>query len=467
MSTHQPVKSADLLARPDYAKSIANKLLSRTKINKIYKSGLFLSGIRRVGKSTFVKSDLMPELARQNAIPVYVDLFRASKDGMSTTEAIEKALDKKLEEIKSQQTPSALSRFSKIMSIFSSKMEKKSVERGGSIGFNIGVLKAERFSKRVSEAAEPTAKVEQDLHNKITGAIKQHNKDIVLIIDEAQEALALSDGFSTLKMLKSVRDDINVEGGDRPRFLVLATGSHRGMLHMMATRVNQPFHGAHLETFQTLGKEYVEWELKNLSNENPEIEWPSLEAAEKGFSILGSRPEFFLRAMSNHAEHPTADPDNTFIATCFQISKDVNYFQKDEILKLCGDLECAIFDRVCMSDESTKVMLTSKEALKYYSELTNSVVTAQHVQFALDKKLVRYNFVYAVGGVNGHYNAVDESFRDFWLKDRGLVRDQVQALADHQEMAHDAPPQNPDASEATEMNECDGDESTQPRLGGA
>lgn len=430
-------KAVDFLARVEYAEHIANKLLGRTRLTKSYKSGLFLSGIRRVGKSTFVKRDLIPELQKRGALTVYVDLFTARNDGMSTSAAIEKAIDDALKNVVKMPPPSAISR---LMSIFSSGMQKKSVEKGGTLGFDLGIIKGELSSKRISESKDDRPEKAQTLEEKITKAIEKHQKDFVLIIDEAQEALSLNDGFNTLRMLKATREACNIDDGDKPRFLLLATGSHRGLLHMMATKTNQPFHGAQFETFQTLGKEYVEWELQNLVNEDASLQLPSLEAAEKGFSILGSRPELFLRAIESHAAHPTNDPDNTFISNCFQLSKSVNDFQKDELLKLVGELECAIFDRVCLADESTKVMLTSQEALQYYSERTGNVVTSSQVQLALERRLVRYNFVYAVGGVNGHYNAVDEDFRDYWLKDRGLVAHEKEVEQDHE--ASTAPPQH-------------------------
>ena len=41
-------------------------------------NGLFLAAPRRTGKSTFLQSDLMPELAHRQVVVVYVEIGRAS-----------------------------------------------------------------------------------------------------------------------------------------------------------------------------------------------------------------------------------------------------------------------------------------------------------------------------------------------------------------------------------------------------
>ena len=53
---------------------LAEDLLRRL-VDPAYKSGLFLSAPRRTGKTTFIKSDLLPMLEEAGAIVIYADLW--------------------------------------------------------------------------------------------------------------------------------------------------------------------------------------------------------------------------------------------------------------------------------------------------------------------------------------------------------------------------------------------------------
>ena len=64
-----------LFPRPDYAKALADQLLSPSGLHTGVRSGVFLSNIRRVGKSTFLRNELVPELRQRGAIVIYVDLW--------------------------------------------------------------------------------------------------------------------------------------------------------------------------------------------------------------------------------------------------------------------------------------------------------------------------------------------------------------------------------------------------------
>ncbi len=59
--------------RPDLAKRMAEVALGIDPLGG--SSGLFLAAPRRTGKSTFLTVDLLPELRRRGAVPVYADLW--------------------------------------------------------------------------------------------------------------------------------------------------------------------------------------------------------------------------------------------------------------------------------------------------------------------------------------------------------------------------------------------------------
>ncbi len=61
--------------RPDLAHEMATQLLSPGVLDQGLRSGLFLSGLRRTGKTTFLRQDLIPALENAGALVIYVDLW--------------------------------------------------------------------------------------------------------------------------------------------------------------------------------------------------------------------------------------------------------------------------------------------------------------------------------------------------------------------------------------------------------
>ncbi|MES2037810.1 MAG: hypothetical protein V4495_08240, partial [Pseudomonadota bacterium] len=78
--------------RPELAQELCNRLQGKGLSDA--RSGLFLAAPRRVGKSTFLREDLVPEISQRGWLPVYVDLW-ANKErdpALIITEAIKKHL---------------------------------------------------------------------------------------------------------------------------------------------------------------------------------------------------------------------------------------------------------------------------------------------------------------------------------------------------------------------------------------
>ena len=70
---------ADVFRRPSLAAELASRLLRPGVLDEGLRSGLFLSGLRRTGKTTFLRTDLVPELEDQGALVIYVDLWSDTK----------------------------------------------------------------------------------------------------------------------------------------------------------------------------------------------------------------------------------------------------------------------------------------------------------------------------------------------------------------------------------------------------
>ena len=61
--------------RTELAHPMARQLLKPGVLDEGLRSGLFISGLRRTGKTTFRQSDLVPALEAAGAIVIYVDLW--------------------------------------------------------------------------------------------------------------------------------------------------------------------------------------------------------------------------------------------------------------------------------------------------------------------------------------------------------------------------------------------------------
>lgn len=61
--------------RPRLAAQMAQQLLQPGALDEAFRSGLFLSGLRRTGKTTFLLNDLIPSLEKAGALVIYVDLW--------------------------------------------------------------------------------------------------------------------------------------------------------------------------------------------------------------------------------------------------------------------------------------------------------------------------------------------------------------------------------------------------------
>jgi hypothetical protein len=139
---------AEVFRRPELAAELASRLLRPGVLDEGLRSGLVLSGLRRTGKTTFLRTDLVPELEAQGAVVIYVDLWSNTK---------------------------------------------------------------------VSPAAQVQA---------FTELVDQSGGDVVLIVDEVQQAISTEEGNQMLLALKAARDAINPRPGTPGHFLFLGTGSH-------------------------------------------------------------------------------------------------------------------------------------------------------------------------------------------------------------------------------------------------
>ncbi len=75
----------DIFLRPQLAVEMTKQLLKPTALEIGFRSGLFLSGLRRTGKTTFLKNDLIPALEEGGALVIYVDLWSDSRPSSTSS----------------------------------------------------------------------------------------------------------------------------------------------------------------------------------------------------------------------------------------------------------------------------------------------------------------------------------------------------------------------------------------------
>jgi hypothetical protein len=218
--------SAEYFHRHGLAANFAQRILS-AEVGSAATSGLFLAAPRRTGKSTFLREDLRPALLAAGAFVLYVDLWadRTADPGKVIVGAVR----------------SALSQFDGVITKIAKRSGLSSVAAGG-VTFsidNVGIGTAVSLSDALTTLSD-------DL-----------KMPIVLIIDEAQQAIVSDSGYDALYALKAARDELNSTAHYGLR--IVATGSNSDKLAMLRNSKDQAFFNAPLISFPPLDMDYVRW----------------------------------------------------------------------------------------------------------------------------------------------------------------------------------------------------------------
>jgi hypothetical protein len=234
-----PVSDSVVFHRREYAQDLARQLLEPGPLDEGLRSGVFLSGIRRIGKTTFVRQDFIPALLERGALALYVDLWtdRSRPPMALLQDSVRRAA-------------------SELADPSSTLLQQLRRVKGVSFGA-LGVTLDLQLDTLGTPEGATLADVFVELVRKAQG-------DVVLVIDEVQQAASSQDGQDMLFALKAARDRVNTATDMPGRLLIVGTGSHKSLVTDMATRRSQPFAGAHTASFQPLGKDYVAWYLRRV-----------------------------------------------------------------------------------------------------------------------------------------------------------------------------------------------------------
>jgi hypothetical protein len=376
---------ATIFRRPELAAQLASRLLHPSVLDEGLRSGLFLSGQRRTGKTTFLRNDLIPELERQGAVVIYVDLWSDTKT--SPAVLVMGAIRQALTDL---QSPGS--------GLISKLRQLKGLDLGG-MGF--------KFSFQIHQVGEPGG---ASLAQALGDVVDQVKGDVVLIVDEVQQAITTDDGNQMLLALKAARDAINPRPETPGHFLFIGTGSHRALVSELSARRNQAFSGATTMPYPVLDKTYVESILHRLEAENLSP-LPSSQIALQAFQALGHRPEEFLRALRQmHESAPSGlSPDELLpvIATTLRsAAADIELNKVEQI----GSLAVAIFDRIATTEGAARGIF-SAEAAAEYSRMVGRTVRIEEIQPVVNE-LLAANILMRLG--HGLYGVTDPFVQEIW-----------------------------------------------------
>ena len=380
----------EVFRRPCLAAELAGRLLRPGVLDEGLRSGLFFSGLRRTGKTTFLRTDLVPELEARGAVVIYVDLWSDTKASPATL--VQAAVRQTLSQLVTPSSP-LLARLRRI----------KGLDLGG-MGFRFGFQ-----LDQLGEAGGVT------LAQAFTEVVDQSGGDVVLIIDEVQQAITTEEGNQMLLALKATRDAVNPRPGTPGYFLFLGTGSHRALVSELTARRNQAFAGATSLPYPVLDQAYVRHVLERLRGEGMEP-LPSEEYAWNSFQTLGHRPEKFLRALGQLRFSTTTGlaPDQllpVIAATLRGSAADLELLKVEQI----GGWATAIFDRVARSEGPARGIFSAEAALSY-GEAIGREVRVEEIQPVVNE-LLAANVLMRLG--HGLYGVTDPFVQEIWRERQG------------------------------------------------
>jgi len=360
---------SSIYRRPALAAQMARQLLTPGVLDEGLRSGLFLSGLRRTGKTTFLLNDLIPTLEEAGALVIYVDLWSDTQ----TNPAV-----------------SVLSAVRKTLAQFK-------------FGFTLDSLGVEGGTT---------------LAQALTEVVDQAKTDVVLIVDEVQHAITSDDGNKLLLALKAARDAINPRPATPGHFIFIGTGSHRALVNELTARRNQAFAGATSVPYPVLNGDYVAHLLERLAQEGFEP-LPSLAIAVQAFATLGNRPEEMLKALRQLTRHLPAGgrPDEylpVIAATLRSTAADIELTKEEQL----GRLATAVFERIAGTEGDARGVF-STEAAADYAKAVGRDVRVEEIQPVVNE-LLAANLILRKG--HGTYGITDPFVQEIWREKKALER---------------------------------------------
>ncbi|NND92341.1 MAG: ATP-binding protein [Granulosicoccus sp.] len=382
--------------RTELADSLAERLLNPGALDVALRSGLFLRGMRRTGKSTFLRHDFIPALEARGAVVVYVDLWQDPSRSPATL--VHQAIRDTVDELARPESR-LLKKLRAVTDLDASAF---------GVGFGLSL-------EKIGEPEGPT------LAQALTRLVDRAEGDVVLIIDEVQHALGTEPGRDLLFALKAARDAVNLRPDTPGLLLFVGTGSHRALVGELTEQRSQAFAGARTMDFPLLGQDYVGDLLSRLKglrlSDGRVMPLPSPDVALEAFATVGHRPEDLLQAfdlLRNRLDTNSEtldDPDihlPTIAATLRASAVDVELAKLDRM----GALASALFARLVVDEQDDgrgARGFFGEDSLQSLSESLGRAVSSDDVTAAL-RAMTSENLVMRLG--HGRYGIADPVVRE-------------------------------------------------------
>ncbi len=343
-------------------------------------SGLFLAGPRRVGKSTFLKEDLIPEAQRREWLTLYVDLWanKLSNPALLITEALKASLVEQQGKIKKLTDHIKLQKINLLQTI------ELDFSKPG-LPENLTLVD---LTKALFQACE---------------------KPILLVIDEAQHALTTAEGINTMFALKSARDQMNFSN-QAPCFMLVLTGSHRDKLAQLVIKKDQPFFGSEITTFPLLGADYTDCFTKQANCALASHNQFTKESMWRAFQLMGYRPEILRQLAGRVALDQEASSFSDLLLQDASLWHSQIWEEFENDFLHLSDLQRAILSILIEKGRSWSPF--SEESMQYYTHIMGQPLSVSTVQAAI-QGLREQNFIWQTN--RGIYSLEDESFAE-WFK---------------------------------------------------
>lgn len=337
-------------SRKHLAHEMAEKLLRPGALDSQLRSGMFLSGQRRTGKTTFLKQDLIPILEAQGAIVIYVDLW--SDPQANPAALVQNAIKAKLQSIEAPDS-----------TIWAVLRRIKGIDLGAA-GFKLGI--------NLDNLGAPSGAT---LADAFCHVVDKAHTDVVVVVDEVQHAISTEEGNQMLTAMKAARDAVNGRANTSGHFLFIGTGSHRAKVQELVINRNQAFLGAITLDFPLLGDDYVEFVRNRLSVTY--LQLPSLEAMIAGFKTLGHRPEELIKALWKVTHLSSSqNMDDVFRIVTQTLKSSMAEVELSKLEHL-GSLAMLVFDRITKSQTGGKGLYSAEALASYKAEIGVDVTTSE------------------------------------------------------------------------------------------
>ncbi|QCP54226.1 hypothetical protein FAZ95_35220 [Trinickia violacea] len=278
-------------ARPE----LADAYLQAFDLKLSSARGLFAR--RRMGKTEFLRRDLLPAALEHGYLVAYTNLWdsRSSPDS-----ALVSALAEALEP---QGVKAVLARLGKPIR----KVKASAKIPGGAEGS----LEAELSTPEIDRASALRELLRQ---------LDRQKKPLLLVIDEAQ-VLARADHSDFAHALRAALDI------RKDRIKVIFAGSSETTLREMFARASEPFYNwAALESFPLLGEEFVAFTIK-LMNSMARNRL-TLEQGKHAFDELHRTPEFFKRFIERYMLYQVQGAEAALVHTRASVFSDENFLKQ-------------------------------------------------------------------------------------------------------------------------------------------